>query len=99
MKKEFDLKKESIFLSDFENGKTRKIKIFFDKKEYFLDFDKNACDCYITMYSNENSKYESDFFHKIIVKNTAMLDIDVFKNFVEIEKAQDVFSKFWRILK
>lgn len=99
MKKEFDLQKETIFLSDFECGKTQKIKIVFNKKEYFIDLDKNACDCIVTMYDNENSKYQSNFFHHIIVKSDAMLSKDVFENFVEIEKAQNIFQKFWRILK
>lgn len=99
MKKEFDLQKESIFLNDFESGKIQKIKIVLNKKEYFIDLDKNACDCIVTMYDNEDSKYKSNFFHHIVVKSGAMLSKDVFENFIEIEKAQDVFQKFWNILK
>ena len=99
MKKKFDLQKENIFLNDFESGKIQKIKIVLDKKDYFIDLDKNACDCIVTMYDNEDSKYKSNFFHHIVVKSGAMLSKDVFENFVEIEKAQDVFQKFWNILK
>lgn len=99
MKKKFDLQKENIFLNDFESGKIQKIKIVLDKKDYFIDLDKNACDCIVTMYDNENSKYKSNFFHNIVVKSDAMLSKDVFENFIEIEKAQDIFQKFWNILK
>ena len=99
MKKKFDLQKENIFLNDFESGKIQKIKIVLNKKDYFIDLDKNACDCIVTMYDNEDSKYKSNFFHNIVVKSDAMLSKDVFENFIEIEKAQDIFQKFWNILK
>lgn len=99
-----NLNKDILFIGNFEYGKTQNIECRLGRKLYLIDIDKNVNTTCLHFYKkmdtdrNKHSKYDVSESYRIIVKNEALLDKNVFKNIAEIEKAQFITSQYRDVL-
>lgn len=100
-----NLNKESIYISDYESGRTQNIEVRLGRKLYLVDIDKSSNSTFIDFYKKEGtdrgaySKYGvDDSVLGVQVKNDAMLDRSFFEHIKEIYDAQRIYSKFSSIL-
>ena len=93
-------KEYGVSISDYDSGKTQKIEVKVGRKTLYLDIDKCSNGTFVCVYNKTaRSMYDADAdLHTAFVKNDCFLTKEFFESIAEIEKAQEIYRKFNRVL-
>ena len=96
-----NLNKDSLFISNFDNGTTQNIECRLGRCLYYIDLSKNSNDTTLYFYRkiakqrNRFSKYSKEAgCISVTLRNDALLDRNFFENIREIARAQEIVSKY-----
>ena len=93
-------KEYGVNISNYGSGKTQKIEVKVGRKTLYLDIDRCLNGTFVCVYNkNASSKYDADSdLHTAFVKNDSFLTKEFFESIAEIEKAQEIYGKFSKVL-